>query len=104
MAVSRGLLLLCLGTLLVSVFLVKVAEASEDHGDCHGDPNNGDQCQEHESDVIGDDDVDDTYKIVNKVAVTFSARTGEVEPDAAEASDPDDAEDNESSHIIVMGH
>ncbi|KAI5340217.1 PREDICTED: CCACVL1_05173 [Prunus dulcis] len=109
MAVSRGMLLLCLGTLMVSVVLIKVAEANDHHsGPCHGDPNKGDQCLEDEEDIIGDDDVDETYKIVNKVAVSFTGRLGDFEetgstPQESEEAEPGDAEEDQS-HLIVLGH
>lgn len=92
---------------MVSVVLIKVAEANDHHsGPCHGDPNKGDQCLEDEEDVIGDDDVDDTYKIVNKVAVSFTGRLGDFEeatPQESEEAEPEDAEEDQS-HLIVLGH
>lgn len=91
MAVSRGVLLFCLVTLFISLCCIKVTEAHTEGCD-HNEPNKGDQCREDASDEFADHDVDDTYKIVNKVAVTFTQRNeapGQIE---------------EENHVVVLGH
>ncbi|KAF3443367.1 hypothetical protein FNV43_RR13049 [Rhamnella rubrinervis] len=86
MAISRGLVLFCLGTLWVSCLLIKVTEAEHsEYVDIHSvkheggsegckstDPNKGNQCDDDEEGIEVDDDFDDTYKVVNKVKVSLS--------------------------------
>lgn len=123
MAISRGqLVLFCLGTLWVSLLLIKVAEAdSSDYagtnihtvnhegGGGQGckstDPNKGNQCEENEDVLDVDEDFDDTYKVVNKMKVSLSglgvAANVNLGPDEDLDSD-EDLEHNE--RVVVLGH
>ncbi|GMY09777.1 protein RALF-like 17 [Fagus crenata] len=119
MAISRSVLLFGLGTLLVCLLLIKVSEADESdhyapihvikHDGIHCDgahPNNGDQCRNDDDDNEEvDDDVDDTYKVVNKMSVSFSASTGQSSSseDPSE-SDATSTEEELNNHMIVLGH
>ncbi|KAK9924443.1 hypothetical protein M0R45_032810 [Rubus argutus] len=106
MAVSRGVLLFCLVTLFISLCFIKVTEAKSSDG-CDGpDPSKGDQCREDASDEFADEDVDDTYKIVNKVAVSFTQRNVVNPEPKTEGGSPDAVSiDNEdANHVVVLGH
>lgn len=120
MAVSRGLVLFCLGTLWVSLLLIKVTEAEHsEYVDIHSvkhegggegckstDPNKGNQCNDDDGGIEVDDDFDDTYKVVNKVKVSLSGlgvSAGTMTSgDDFEDSDAEDLEHNE--RVVVLGH
>lgn len=115
MAVSRRLALLCLGTILLCFLFTRVSAAGSEYGgdihtvrhssdtaDCNGEhPDKGDQCRE-ENDVVEDDDFDDTYKIVNNIAVTLSA-TGSILQETEELDDIP-ASEEEVGNMFIVGH
>merc|ERR1712179_344121 len=109
MALSRMTVRLVLGALMVCLLLMKVTEANDSepnyapihavrHDGKHcdgGQANNGDQCREDDNkNVDVDDDVDDTYKVVNKMSVSFTTSAGQ-------SMDPLDVEDLEN-HVTVL--
>lgn len=81
MAVSRRLALFSLGTILLCFLITRAAVADSDHGDnvhvvryssaATDESEKAHQCRQENDDV--DDDFDDTYKIVNNIAITLSA-------------------------------
>ncbi|XP_048328350.2 uncharacterized protein LOC125421997 [Ziziphus jujuba] len=124
MSISRGgLVLVCFGTLFVSLLLIKVAEAEHsEYVDLHtvhregsegckggsGGPNKGNQCEEDEDVMDVDEDFDDTYKVVNKVKVSLSG-IGKMAAEASMIGDDhgDDDEDSDLEHndrVIILGH
>jgi hypothetical protein len=111
MAISRGVVLFGFGTLLVCLFLIKFSEADDskhlpihaakhDDNKCEGiNSDKGDRCREEEKDPEEeiDDDVDDSYKVVNRMAVSYQ-EAGSMNP----LYDPDTELLN--SRVVVLGH
>ena len=116
MALSRMTVLLGLGALMVCLLLMKVTEANDSepnyapihavrHDGKHcdgGHANNGNQCREDDNkNVDVDDDVDDTYKVVNKMSVSFTASAGQsMNP----LDVPNPSFDDLENHVTVLGH
>lgn len=117
MAISRRLALLSLGTILLCFLFTRSTAADSDYSDdihtvrhspsadadCKGErrPNKGDQCRE-EKDVVEDDDFDDTYKIVNNIAIKLSA-SGSMVNDEEESDDIPSSEE-EDGNMYIVGH
>ena len=115
MAVSRRLALLSLGTILLCLLFARAAIAESDYGDdihavrhssasdnCNREqPYKGDQCRE-ENDGVEDEDFDDTYKIVNNVAIRLSASGSKLR----EAEEEDDlpVPEEEIRNLSIVGH
>lgn len=116
MALSRRPVILGLAALMVCLLLMKVTEANDSepnyapihavrHDGKHcdgGQANNGNQCRE-DDDNNGDvdDDVDDTYKVVNKMSVSFTTSAGQsMDP----SNVPDPSFDDLENHVTVLGH
>lgn len=109
MAMSRGVVLVGLGTLLVCLLLINVSEADDSEyppihavrhdSKCEGiNPDKGDRCLEEEDEEEEvDDDVDDSYKVVNRMALSYH-EAGLVNP----FYDPDTELPN--SRVVVLGH
>ncbi|KAL6143967.1 hypothetical protein ACLB2K_054662 [Fragaria x ananassa] len=103
MTVSRGVLLFCLVTLFISLCCIKVTEQAHIEG-C-GESDKDDQCREGPSDELEhDQDVDDTYKVVNKVAVTFTQRNAVNPNPETENSEATGTLDEQDPHVVVLGH
>ncbi|KAA0054503.1 hypothetical protein E5676_scaffold552G00150 [Cucumis melo var. makuwa] len=117
MAISRRLaLILSLGTILFSFLFTRVSAAGSDYGndihtvrhpsdtaDCKREHlDKGDQCRE-DNDLFEDDDFDDTYKIVNNIAITLSASGSILQPDAEESDDIPSSEE-EIGNMLIVGH
>lgn len=115
MAISRGVALFFLGTLLVSLSLIKATEADDfgvgvpihavrrDEKECDDqNPEKGDQCRDDHNPGV-DDDVDDTFKVVNKMSVSLSASSGKVSVSATPFDATLDTEEL-SNHVLVLGH
>ncbi|XP_059449039.1 uncharacterized protein LOC132180289 [Corylus avellana] len=113
MAISRGVVLLGLMTLLVCLLLIKVSEADDsaeyppihavkhDDSKCEGiHHEKGDHCrkEEEEEEEVVDDDVDDSYKVVNRMALSYH-EAGSVNPFY-------DSSDTEllDNRVVVLGH
>ncbi|KAF5459451.1 hypothetical protein F2P56_023395 [Juglans regia] len=115
MAISR-VVIFGMGTLLFCLLLIKVAEADEsefapihtvkhDGSHCndagHTD-HRGEQCQGSEDGDV-DDDVDDTFKVVNKMGVSYSPSTGHATV-SVNSFDGLDSEELNNNHELVLGH
>ncbi|WCJ37472.1 hypothetical protein M5689_018606 [Euphorbia peplus] len=89
MAMSRGIIVLCLLTFVLCSLLVEITEAT-----CGGDSDA--PCKFHVSSSHDDhdDDIDDTYKIVNRVAIKGPSDSKPTMPEAT----PFDA------NMVVLGH
>lgn len=115
MTISR-VVIFGMGTLLFCLLLIKVAEADyesefapihavkHDGSHCDGShPDNGEQCREGDDGDV-DDDVDDTFKVVNKMGVSFSpsSTTGQATVSVNSFDGIDSEELN--NHELVLGH
>lgn len=112
---------MCFGTLCVGLWLMEVAEAEHsEYVDIHavhreggegckggsGGPNRGNQCEEDEGVLDVDDDVDDTYKVVNKVKVSLSGMGKLTAPESLmeEIIDDEEGDLEHNDRVIILGH
>lgn len=100
MALSKGMVLFCLTTLLVCS-LIRLAQA-----DCSdaGHADDHQRCWEDNVEVEDDDDdVDDTYKIVNEVSIKAPVSSyGPILDRRLTETQPED--ETTDTEMIVMGH
>jgi hypothetical protein len=113
MAISRGVVLFGLMTLFVCLLFIKVSEADDsaeyppihavkhDDSKCEGiHKEKGDHCREEEEEdpeEVLDDDVDDSYKVVNRMALSYH-EAGSVNPFYDSDTELLD------NRVVVLGH
>lgn len=120
--ISRGMVLLCLGTLVFSSLFTKVTKGSKESSihvvrrGCEKDSDSvkGNHCLNKEEE---EEDDDDTYKIVNNNRVSISPSGDQIHPEDSSEDGSSSSEANHSNddgpekmdidhddHVIVMGH
>lgn len=126
MALYRGAVLFCLWTLLFSSFFMKDTKGTDSDFQKKGcgkgsHSDKGNLCQDKDDDGDHfDDDIDDTYKIVNNIKISLSSsgdKVHHVEDSSEEGGSYSSSEENHSSddgpddldmdhndYVSVMGH